>query len=216
MAGAARREEYRVLFQFTENVELAGDQMPPGAHDVEFVIGQVGRVFIHKLPDEVEVGAQGITDLEPDLRRQGGKFFRRGNLVGDHLEALVHEEHQRTVQLEEQFDILGFEQHGVHQSLQRGRCDFDAIVRPDHHDLGADDLPLVIREHLQLPLHQRLHDLADIGKIAWRDGRVVLPVAFDVLLKLLPSNFGRSAGHVPGATNGGQAADASLRGFCPR
>ena len=27
-------------------------------------------------------------------------------VVGEHLEALVHEEHQRPVQLEEQFDIL--------------------------------------------------------------------------------------------------------------
>ena len=59
---------------------------------------------------------EGVTDLEANFRRQRSECVGAGNIIGHHLEALVHEEHQRPVQLEEQFDILGFEQHGVHQS----------------------------------------------------------------------------------------------------
>ena len=88
---------------------------------------QVGRVFIDKGLDQIEVGIQGVTDFEPDFRRQGGKFFRRGELVGNHLEALVHEEHERPVQPEEQFDILGFEQHGGHRSSKAMYCDCHRI-----------------------------------------------------------------------------------------
>src|SRR5438132_9339206 len=91
-------------------------------------------------------------------------------------------------------------------SLQSGRCDFDAVVLPDHYDLGTYDLPFVIRERLQLPLDKRLHVLQDVGKIAWGGSRIESLVSFDVLFKLLPSHFGRTAGHVPGATSGGQSA----------
>ena len=50
--------------------------MPPGTHDGEFVVGQVGRVFIDKRLDQVGVVEEGVTDLEPDFRRQGGELFR--------------------------------------------------------------------------------------------------------------------------------------------
>jgi hypothetical protein len=39
------------------------------------------------------------------------KLVWRGHVVGDHPEALVHEEHQRSVELEEQFDIQWGEKH---------------------------------------------------------------------------------------------------------
>ena len=55
MAGLVGREEHRVLLQFTEDVELAVNEMPPGTNDVEFVVRQVGRVFIDKGLDQIEV-----------------------------------------------------------------------------------------------------------------------------------------------------------------
>jgi hypothetical protein len=91
------------------------------------------------------------------------------------------------------------------RSLQRGRCDFDAVAVPDHYDPGTDDLPFVIREQLQLPLNQQFHVLEDVGKITWRSVRIESHVPFLVLLKLPPPNFGRTAGHVPGGTGGVQA-----------
>jgi hypothetical protein len=33
--------------------------------------------------------------------------------------------------------------------LRRSRCNLDAVVIPDHDDPGTDDLPFVVREHLQ-------------------------------------------------------------------
>ena len=96
------QEEHRVLLQVTEDVELAGDQMPAGAYDGKLVVGQVGRVVSHE---------QSVTDLEADFGGQGVELFRPGEIVGKHFEALVHEEHQRPVQPEEQFDILGVKQH---------------------------------------------------------------------------------------------------------
>ena len=105
--------------QFPENVELAVNKMSPGTNDVEFVVRKVGRVFIDKGLDQIEMGIQGVTDLHPDLRRQGGKFFWRGECVGNHLEALVHEEHQRPVQLEEQFEFVWREQHLESTILRR-------------------------------------------------------------------------------------------------
>src|SRR5262245_1825929 len=89
-------------------------------------------------------------------------------------------------------------------SLQSGRCDFDAVVVPDHYDPGTDDLPFVIREHSQLPLNQQFHVLEDVGEITWRSARIESQVSFLVLLKLPLSNFGRTAGHVPGRTGGVQ------------
>ena len=80
--------------------------MPPGTHDVEFVVRQVGRVFIDKRLDQISVIEEGVTDLEANFRRQRSECVGAGNIIGHHLEALVHEEHQRPVQLEEQFDIL--------------------------------------------------------------------------------------------------------------
>src|SRR5262249_32174505 len=106
------REEHRVLLQIAEKVEFAGDQMPPGAHDGKLVIGQVERVLLDKGLDQVSVVEQGVTDLEPNFRGQGGEVFRVGKIVGKHLEELVDEEHQRPVQPEEQGDILWVEQHG--------------------------------------------------------------------------------------------------------
>jgi hypothetical protein len=55
---------------------------------------------------------------------------------------------------------------------QNNRCDFDAVGVPDHDDPGADDLPVVSREHFQLPLNQRFPVLEDIGKITWRSARI--------------------------------------------
>src|SRR5205085_2294720 len=96
------REEDHVLLQLSKDVELAVNKMLPGAHDVEFITGQVGRVFIDKLLDQVGVAEERIPDLEAHLRRQRRKLVRRGNVIGNHLEALVHEEHQRPVELEKQ------------------------------------------------------------------------------------------------------------------
>src|SRR5271157_5841713 len=42
---------------------------------------------------------------------------------------------------------------------QSSRCDFDAEAVPDRHDPGTDDLPMVVREHFQLPSNQRFHSL---------------------------------------------------------
>ena len=75
---------------------------------------------------------------------------------------------------------------------------------------------LVIREHFQLPLDQRFHVLEDLGKIAWRSGRIESQVSFDVLLKLPLSNFGRAAGHIPGAYRRRSDDSASLQSFRPR
>src|ERR1022692_3192768 len=95
--------------------------------------------------------------------------------------------------------------HRSATSLQIRRFSFDAVGTPDHHNSRTDDLPFVFREQFQLPLHQRLHDLADVGKIAWGGSWIVLLVSFDVLFKLLPSHFRRTAGHIPGTTSGGKA-----------
>ena len=73
--------------------------------------GQAGRVFIDKRLDEIGVVEEGIPDPEAHFRRQRRKLIRRGNVVGNHLEPMVHEEHQRPVQLEKQFDILRREKH---------------------------------------------------------------------------------------------------------
>src|SRR5580704_9195076 len=75
---------------------------------------------------------------------------------------------------------------------------------PYHYHPGTDDLAFVIREHFQLPLNQRFHVLEDVGEIAWRSCGIEAQVSFLVLLQLPPPNFGRSAGHVPGATGGVQ------------
>jgi hypothetical protein len=88
--------------------------------------------------------------------------------------------------------------------LKSGCYDFDAEVIPDHDDPGIDDLPMVIREQFQLPLDQRFHDLADTGKIRWGSRGIESQISFHVSLKLLPSNFGRCAGHIPGGTGGVQ------------
>ena len=104
-----RGEEHCVLFEFPEDKELARYQMPPGANDVEFVVRQLSRVYSGERLDQTKVVIQGFPNLEPHFRRQGGEFFRRGDFVGNHLEALVHEEHQLPVQPEEQFDFVGFE-----------------------------------------------------------------------------------------------------------
>ena len=85
--------------------------MPPRANDGKVVVRQAGRVLFDKRLDQIDVCNQGVTDLEPDFRRQGSEFFRGGDVIGNHLETLVHEEHQRPVQPEKQFDILKFEQH---------------------------------------------------------------------------------------------------------
>src|SRR5262245_66355288 len=80
-------------------------------------------------------------------------------------------------------------------SLQSGRCDFDAVVLPDHYDPGTDDLSFVIREHFQLPLDQQFHVLEDVGEITWRSGRIEAQVSFLVLLKLsLPRSEERRVG----------------------
>src|SRR5437588_532254 len=84
---------------------------------------------------------------------------------------------------------MGFTKSESRASLQLGRCDLDAVILSDHDDLGTDDLPLIIRKHLQLALDQRLHVLPDVGKIVWRGSRIESLVAFDVLLKLLRANL---------------------------
>ena len=89
--------------------ELARYQMPPGANDVEFFVRQLSRVYSGERLDQTKVVIKGFPNLEPHFRRQGGEFFRRGDLVGNHLEALVHEEQQLPVQPAEQFDFVGFE-----------------------------------------------------------------------------------------------------------
>jgi len=45
---------------------------------------------------------------------------------------------------------------------QSSRCDFDAEAVPDRYDPGTDDLPMVVREQIQLPSNQRFHILDDI------------------------------------------------------
>jgi len=87
---------------------------------------------------------------------------------------------------------------------QSSRCDFDAEGVPDHYDPGTDDLPLVIREHFQLPLNQRFQILDDIGKIRRRSPRIETQISLPVLLKLLLPNLWRSAGQIPGGTDGVQ------------
>jgi hypothetical protein len=89
--------------------------------------------------------------------------------------------------------------------LQSGRCNLDAEGRPDLHNPGFDDSPMVIGEHLQLPLDQGLHVLEDVGKVARGSRRIGSQVAFGVLLKLPLSILWRSAGHVPGGTGGVQS-----------
>ena len=59
--------------------------------------------------DQVEFQVQRITDFEPELRPQVCKIFRGNEIVGNHLELPVHEDHERAVQLEEQFGIFEFE-----------------------------------------------------------------------------------------------------------
>ncbi len=94
---------------------------------------------------------------------------------------------------------------------QSSRCDFDAVGVPDHYDPGTDDLPMVIREHFQLPLYQRFQILDDIGKIRRRSPRIETQISLPVLLKLLLPNLWRSAGQIPGGTDGVQTA---FRRFC--
>ena len=89
-------------------------------------------------------------------------------------------------------------------SLQSGRRDFDAVDVPDLYDPGTDNLPFVIGKHFQLPLNQQFHVLEDVGEIAWGGSRIEAEVSFLVLLKLPLPDFGRTAGHVPGATGGVQ------------
>jgi Holliday junction resolvasome RuvABC ATP-dependent DNA helicase subunit len=76
----------------------------------------VGWVLIHKLLDQIEVAEESIPDLAAIFRRQRSEPFGIEKFTGKYLETLVHKAHQRPVELAEQFDILGFEQHGVHQS----------------------------------------------------------------------------------------------------
>jgi len=90
---------------------------------------------------------------------------------------------------------------------QSSRCDFDAEGVLDHYDPGTDDLPLLIREHFQLPLNQRFQILDDIGKIRRRSPRIETQISLPVLLKLLLPNLWRSAGQIPGGTGG-------FRRFC--
>jgi hypothetical protein len=52
---------------------------------------------------------QGVTALDTSFGRQDARFLRRGGIVGNHLEALVHEDRKRPLELEEQFNILEFE-----------------------------------------------------------------------------------------------------------
>jgi len=85
--------------------------MPPGTNDVDFVYWQVGRIFIDKRLDEAGVTEESVTDFEAEFRRQSSELFGAGEFIGNHLEALVHEEHQPPVQLEEEFDILWGEKH---------------------------------------------------------------------------------------------------------
>ena len=84
-----------------------------------FITGQVGRVFIDKRLDEVGVGEEGVPDLEPDIWRQRREFLRGGNIVRKHLEALVHEEHERPVQFEKEFEFMWREQHLKSTILRR-------------------------------------------------------------------------------------------------
>ena len=98
---------------------------------------------------------------------------------------------------------------------QSSRCDFDAEGVPDHYDPGTDDLPLVIREHFQLPLNQRFQILDDIGKIRRRSPRIETQISLPVLLKLLLPNLWRSAGQIPGGTGGRSDDSASPQSYRP-
>lgn len=62
------REKDHVLFQLPKNVEPTVNKMRPGAHDVEFLVGQVGWVFSDKLLDEVHVAQESIPDLGAQFR----------------------------------------------------------------------------------------------------------------------------------------------------
>ena len=97
MGGLSAERNTVYFFSLSEDVELTRLQMPPGSNDVEFFGRQAGRVFFAEGLDQLGVVHEGIPHLESDGWRQAGELFRRGRLVGDNPEALVHEEHQRSV-----------------------------------------------------------------------------------------------------------------------
>jgi len=91
--------------------------------------------------------------------------------------------------------------------MRSGRYDFDAVLRPNHHDPGTDDLPSVIREHFQLLLNQQFYVLEDIGKITGRSHRIKSQVSFPVLLKLRCRTLGDPKAMF-------QAVQAAFKRFC--
>ena len=80
--------------------------MLPGPDDVQFGLVEVGRVLVGKGVDQVHVVEQRLVDLDPGLRRQARVGFGRGNLLIDHLEPLIHEEHQAPVEAEEEIHVF--------------------------------------------------------------------------------------------------------------
>ena len=58
--------------------------MPPGANDVEFIVRQMGRVFIDKGLDEIGVGIQGVTAYGKNSKPN------RKALVGRNLEIVAY------------------------------------------------------------------------------------------------------------------------------
>src|SRR5208337_4201449 len=105
------REEDRVLLEVSEDIELARHEVMPRPHGVQFLRVELEWILLDEGVNEVEVLEEGVPDLEPVLGREGeDHLYRLGWRLND-LEPLVDEQHQRLVQLEEQFAVAGIKVH---------------------------------------------------------------------------------------------------------